>query len=308
MTSFVVVSSMVATVTAQTVVAELTDEVRVAAQANLNSNQAVLAAGPITAPRSANAMATWQVFASASLTHTLAPIAQGARWSSLATSSFGRAFTFCVSPESCGDLLVRAPGATVGSVVVTASGGGGSGNFWVDVGGDGSREIAAPFGTMRRDFRVCSASDLAVRAHVSALLTTSGTESFDLTVEIVPGLAPVAVTAYGARCNADLVTVDRPVGAVHNLDFALGNAFPNALGMLIVGLARAQIPVQGCLAYTVPLVAFGAATNSLGEAAWSTPVPGVITGFSFQAQGLGFDAAMQLRASSGAEIAFRDCE
>lgn len=310
--SFVFASALAGTLgvaPAQGTTAELTAEVRVGAQASNNFRSQGLAPGPITTPRSASAIATCCLgMGGAAITMTVGPLATGARWATDSSALGGSAYSYCTTPP-CGELVVRAPGQTVGSVIITALAGTVSqGSFWVDVSSDGTREINMPFTNLRREFRVCGTSDIVVRASVSANLVTSfSAELFELRVEIVPGLAPVATTAYGTPCGAALAVTDQPAGAVHDLAFAVSGGFPNGLAALLIGVGRAQIPIQGCDIHTVPLVVLTMGNNAQGNATFHVPVHGVISGLTFHAQGLSFDAALQMRATRGAEVSFRDC-
>ncbi len=304
------VAALVATIgisPAQSTTADLSAEVWVGALASNNFSSRVLAPGPITAPRAATAtVACCLGMGGASITTRVAPLPMGASWSVDSSSLGGTASTFCQA--TCGELVVRAPNQTVGSVIVTClSTSVSQGTFWVDVSGDGTREIVSPFTNLRREFRVCGTRDILVKAHVSGYLTGFSSELFELRVEIVPGLAPVATLPYGNACGATLGVADQPTGPVHNLAFAVTNGFPNGLALLLIGVGRTQIPVPGCDLHTSPLVVLTTASDPQGAATLRVPVHGVITGLVFQAQGLSFDANLQMRGSRGVDVTFRDC-
>ena len=295
------------TITAQAVEATLSGDVFLSAHNDRGHNSAIIPAGPIITQRSATAWVSGGLFFPTTITMAVSPTISGARWTSSASVGAGVATGSCVAPN-CAKLIVRAPGQSVGSVVVTASvTPGGRGSFAVDVGGDGTREIEGST-SLRREFRVCGTRDL--EAHLFVLGSTQGglgPENIDISLQIVPGLAPVATTAYGTDCGAQLSVVDRPVGALHNLTFSSLLGFPDSIALLLVGVGRAQVPIQGCDLLTAPFVVFHQVADGQGRADFLIPVHGVITGLVFNAQAASFDANLQLRTSRGAEVTFRDC-
>jgi hypothetical protein len=287
----------------------------VVARATGQSEPRTIPAGPIGTGQHTFALASSNQITSRVDTGVL-PFGNGASWS-LDVSSVVTGFSFGSGSASLdsGDLLLQWANVRAGALVVGVSGsttGIASVRADVDVGADGSIEVSAGAGTLRRELRVCTAGTLLVRVTVRGSASSSGpsglsgSATLGVDVSFVPGLQPATFTAYGPSCGPLLAGVDGPAGLEHRLAFTATGGFPQGSMAFLFGLDRVAIGFGRCVLLTTPLVAFVVPADGNGAATLTIPVFGPLSAV-LDAQAAALDAAFNLATTNGLEIELRDC-